>query len=319
MKRIVVTEAATPLARLLIAALRACPDVERVLGVVDPARVGRRRSDDEVAVPLVPDHRPFGEMLVKEGVDTVVQCGLVPDRTGAAARTAEADVIATMCLGAALSGAASPVRSWVVASSSALYPIDSHMGLMQTEDRPVPVREGTPGESIAEAEDYARDVALRFAHLDVSILRLQHLAGAEVRGALVDLLRRDPVPVPIGFDPLIQLLHVDDAVSALAFAARHRLAGLYNVASADVIHWGDAVRATGHRAIPVLPVRAALFEPVLARLGVPHFPAELLDLMRFGHAVDTSKIERAGWRPRKRQIEILREPGAPPPHAPGTV
>jgi UDP-glucose 4-epimerase len=105
------------------------------------------------------------------------------------------------------------------------------------------------------------------------------------------------LPTPIGSDPAIQLLHLDDAASALAFAARRELAGVYNVASADLIHWQDAVRATGHGRAPVLPLSAAFLEPVLERLGVPCVPAELLDLLCFGHAVDITKIEQAGWRP----------------------
>jgi UDP-glucose 4-epimerase len=143
--------------------------------------------------------------------------------------------------------------------------------------------------------------------VNVAILRLQQIADREVRGPLAALLARRFVPSPIGFAPVIQLLHLDDAASALAFAALAELAGLYNVASAGVIHWDDAVRATGNSSVPVLPLGSWLLEPLLERIGVPHLPRELVELLRFGHAVDTKKLESTGWKPGHDQWAVLRE------------
>jgi len=262
-----------------------------------PAHASRASEPDVDFIPLVPDPRPFAEFLRKECIDTVVQCDLVADRSGAGSHAAEADVIAAMSLGAAIAQEGSAVRSWVIASSTAIYPIASHASLLQTEAQERPREEETFAASIAEAEDYARDVAHRLPHVNVAIMRLQQLVGPDTRGPLANLLAHDPIPVLIGFDPPIQLLHIEDAVSALAFAAHRELAGLYNVASAGVIHWQDAVRATGHSSFPVLPLRISTLEPMLKRLGIPFAPAELFDLMRFGHAVDVRKLERAGWKP----------------------
>jgi UDP-glucose 4-epimerase len=307
MSRVVVTGGRSPLGRRVVQALRAHADVESVRGI-EARSGGKERDDDEVdVVSFVPDHRPLVDYLEKEGIDTLVQCDLAPDRGGRGASAREADVIGTMCLGAAIGHRGSPIRSWVLASSSAVYPIGSRQALIQSERQELAAEAGTQAASIAEAEEYARDVALRLPHLNVAILRLQQLAGEQVRGPLASLLARALVPSPIGFDPLIQLLHSDDAVSALAFAARSELAGVYNVASAGWVHWGDAVRATGHTAFPVLPLSLALFDPLLDRLPVPALfaPADLLDLLRFGQAIDIQKIERAGWEPRRDQLDCL--------------
>jgi UDP-glucose 4-epimerase len=305
MKRVVVTGGRSPLARCVVAALRASPDVE-VVCAVEPAPRREAAEEDLDFVSFVPDHRPFVEYLDKERIDTVVQCGLVPDRSGLGSRVREADVIGTMCLGAAIAQERSSVRSWVLTSSTAIYPIGSEEPLLHHERQSLPREEETPAASIAEAEEYARDVAYRLPHVNVAILRLQQLVGGGVRGPLAALLARDPVPSPIGYDPAIQLLHLDDAASAIVFAARQELAGVYNVASEGLIHWQDAVRAAGHASLPVLPVGVALLEPLLERIGIPFVPAELLDLLRFGHVVDIRKLEQAGWRPRYDQPGCLR-------------
>ena len=310
MRRIVVTGARSPLGRRVIVALRAIPTVEIVHGIEN--RPKRSESDskshareDVEIVPFAPDHRPFVAYLEKESIDTVVQCDLVPGRIGLPTRSVAADVISTMCLGAAVGHEAVAVHNWVVVSSSAVYPIGSHSPLLQRETRSLPREDETLASSIAEAEDYARDLALRLPHTNVAILRLQRLVGPAVRDPLTSLLGCDPTPAPIGFDPAIQLLHVDDAASAIAYAVNAELAGLYNVVSLGTIRWSDAIAAIGSNRIPVLPMRPGLLEPLLDRLNVPFIPSELHDLMLFGHAVDTAKIERTGWKAQYDQAGCL--------------
>ena len=325
MRRVVIVGGASPLGRCVVERMRSLAWVESVRGLEarlprspratsSSPRPRRGRIEDGAeeavgieidVVPFVPDPRPFGEYLAKERIDTVVQCALVPDRSGLGSRTHEADVIATMCLGAAIGQTGSLVRSWVLASSSAVYPVGSHAALIHDESQTIARDEGTIAASIAEAEDYARESAHRLPHVDVAILRLQQLVGPAVRGPLAAVLARDPVPSPLGFDPAIQLLHVEDAADALIHAAHRELAGVYNVASAGIVRWEEALRAMERRGLPLLPFGTGPFEPLLARLGLPLLPAELVDLLRFGHAIDTRKLERTGWRPRHDQRGCL--------------
>lgn len=123
MRRIAVIGGAGPLGRRLVERLRgaeSAPLVHAVETRNTPKRDAKpdARADasddganDYTVVPLVPDPRPFGEFLAKEAIDTVVQLDLVADRCGIAKRPREADVIAAMCLGAAIGHPGSSVRS----------------------------------------------------------------------------------------------------------------------------------------------------------------------------------------------------------------
>lgn len=303
MRRIAVVGGSTALGKRVVSVLQTRPGVQHVRAVeTRPLRARGAVRDDAMAeidvVPFVPDPRPLGEYLAKERIDTVVHASLVPDRCGATAHAQEADVIAAMCLGAAIGAADSPVRSWIVVSSSTVYAIGSDTALLMDEHQPLRTESAGIAASIAEAEDYARETAHRLPHVNVALLRLQQLAGPGMGGPLARLLSRSPVPTPAGFDPGIQLLHVEDAVGALVHAVERELAGLYNVASAGLIRFGDAVEATGRSAFPVPPIGVAALEPMLARLDLPFIPAELVEILRYGHALDTTKLERTGWRPR---------------------
>ena len=297
----------SPLGRRIIDRLRESPIVEWVRGVETHSSSDISSSDEIEIIPLVPDHRPFVAFLEKERVDTIVQCAVASDRCGTSTRASEIDVITTMSLGTATAHDGSGIRNWVLLSSSAIYPIESRSSLLQREDQETSHEADDAGTLLAEAEDYARDVALRCTHISVSILRLQQLIGPGVNGPLSALLSQPVVPTPIGFDPPIQFLHVDDAASAAAFATIHELAGVYNVASSGMIHWHDALRIANRQTIPVLPMGLSFVEPLLRRMKVPFVPVQLLDLLRFGHALDTRKLESIGWRPSFDQHQCLME------------
>ncbi len=85
----------------------------------------------------------------------------------------------------------------------------------------------------------------------------------------------------LGFDSAIQFLHVDDAVSALSWAADVEFAGLYNVSSANLLRWSEAVGAIGHRRFPILLISLSLFESFLERLELPFVSSAMFELLRY--------------------------------------
>lgn len=303
MRNVLVTGAASPLGKRLIEHLRSHDDVERVVGVEPPT--SSDWIEGATLVSLGSDHREWVDLLQDDAIDTVIDCGLVPDRNGTRAEPVEAKVVDAMRLGAAVGHSSARVRAWVVASSSAVYPIDSHAPLLWREESDVAAAQNPVADSILEAEGYVRDVAERTPHLNVAILRLQQLCGPGVRGPLASLLANPRAASPIGFDPPLQLLAVDDAVRALAYAAEVELAGLYNVASSGVLRRSEAARLLGRSSWPVLPFEVGSFAPVARSLGLPHVPSGMLDLLRFGQAIDTSKLAAAGFHPERDQRDCL--------------
>ena len=305
MRRMAVLGGGTPLGRRVVDSLRRKASVDRVVGIENESFTDPALNEDLEFISWTRDHRPLAEYLSKEGVDTVIDCALVADRSGRTTRPSGANVISAMYVGAAIADERSPVRSWVVASSSAIYPSRSYMSLLQRENQAVSTEGDERASSIEEAEDYARSLAERMPHVNVALLRLQELAGEDSRGPLANLLARPIVPWIPGFDASIQLLHIDDAADALVWAAEVELTGVHNVASSGMIRFSEAIRATGHRSMPVLPIPASPVEGLLARLKIPFVPAAMMGLMLYGQALDTEKLARAGWRPAHDQLGCL--------------
>ncbi len=311
MKNILVTGASTPLARALLVWLRRVDGVEHLVGVEPHATSNWIDGVELVALPA--DHQDLVQLLCQFPIDTVIHCDLAPDRNGSRETPHEARVVETMRIGAALAHGDTSVRSWVLASSSDVYPVSSHAPLLHRESGDLDASETGLAASLREAEDYARDVATRRPHLNVAVMRLQQLVGEAVRSPMTALLRQPVLPRLAGFDPPIQMLAIRDAVRALSFAARLELAGVYNVASVGTTRMSEAIRTLGRLSVPLLPLETP---PVLRgwvrRLRAPHVPDGMLPTLRYGHALDTGKLAAAGFDPEYDQaacLELFRKPG----------
>lgn len=312
MRHVLVTGASTALGQALVERVRATAGVEEVTGH-DVSET--RPQSGPAAGRWSADHGDFTRILRENQIDTVLHGALAPDRTGSSTEPSGGDVIGTMSLCAALSDRSLPVRSLVVVSSSAVYPVRSYTPLLHREDGETEKDESSLAASLLEAEAYARNLAGRSPHLNVAILRFAEIAGPGVRGPLSSLLKRSVVPAAVGFDPLVQFLHVEDALRALLLASQIELAGSYNVASAGALRWSDATKRLGKTVVPVVPLAPGPLEPVLRTLRVPHLPNELSGLLRFGLAMDTAKFESAGFTPEFGQTDCVESLRGSPGHS----
>jgi UDP-glucose 4-epimerase len=300
-KNVLIEGATSPLGARIAESLSRRSEVARIVGA-EPSLSSSWHSDIEL-ISLEPDHREQLELMREYEIDTVILCSLAPDRMGDLKTANRADVIGTMRIGAAIGHRGCPVRSWVVLSSSAAYPVDEERPLLNRENSRTVGPDDEANGALLEAEEYATAVAERAPHLNVAILRLQELIGDDVRGPLARHFAQNPVPNVIGHDALIQFLHVEDAVAAVTFAAKLELAGLYNVASRGSIRESEFLAAARRTSLPSLPLGAGMFAPLARSFRVPHIADEILPTLRFGHAIDTAKIERAGFKPLADQLD----------------
>src|SRR5205085_2882286 len=101
------------------------------------------------------------------------------------------------------------------------------------------------------------------------------------------------VPTVAGFDPVIQLIHRDDCIEALARAALGTARGAFNVAAPNALPLTRLLDGAGRLHAPVLPPAGGfILSAVLARLGLTFLSPQLLDLLRWGRTLDTSRARR---------------------------
>jgi UDP-glucose 4-epimerase len=103
----------------------------------------------------------------------------------------------------------------------------------------------------------------------------------------------------MGFDPLLQFVHGDDAVGALEAAVRRPARGAVNVAGPGSISLTRLLRLAGRRALPVPSPLFGAALGVAARLGSPRLPPEAVPWLRDGVTIDVTRlIDEVGFSPR---------------------
>ncbi|HEV3124222.1 MAG TPA: NAD-dependent epimerase/dehydratase family protein [Candidatus Dormibacteraeota bacterium] len=287
--------------------LEANPMVEQIVGVDvrEPSRELVRT--DFVRADI--RHSLIGKLVRALGIDTVVHTNLIVDPRRTSARVAhETNVIGTMNLLAACSGADSPVRKLVVKSSTAIYGSEPDDPSFWSETM---TRRSAPADAfsrdIVEVETYVRDFALRRNDATVTVLRFTNVLGPLLQTPFQALLTLPAVPTVLGFDPRLQFLHEEDAVEALYRASVEDHAGVYNVAGPGIVILSQAIRIMGRRNAPVIPPYGGFLATIaLKRLGIIDWPPHLLRLIQYGRVVDISRLQQEfGFTPRFRTAEVV--------------
>ncbi len=231
-------------------------------------------------------------------VDTVLHTHLEVDSTAASSRALhETNVIGTMNLLAAAGAPGSSVRKVVVKSSTLVYgssPRDPNWFREETgRSRPARTR---VERSLLEVEAYLSEFAEDHPDVVVTLLRFSNVLGPDVDTPLSRALRLPVVPEIFGFDPRLQFTHQEDVLGALCHTALTDVPGTYNVAGPGLLTWNDVCAIVGKRRLPLPGLGTGMAATALRRLRAVDLPPEVLDLLRYGRGVDTSRFQEAGYR-----------------------
>jgi UDP-glucose 4-epimerase len=136
---------------------------------------------------------------------------------------------------------------------------------------------------LVSADLFAATALWRAREMRTTILRFCYTLGPSGEGTLGTFLRGRRVPMVLGFDPLFQFLHEQDAADAIALALRTRPEGIFNVAGPAPTPLSMIARAAGRAPLP-LPefVLAAL----LGRRGMPRLPRGAIEHIKFPVVID---------------------------------
>jgi nucleoside-diphosphate-sugar epimerase len=289
---IAVTGVAGVLAQRLLPHLDAMDGIERVVGldVHEPARRVRRFEFHRVDVAS-------SDLIgVLNGVDTIVHLAGVDsgDTDGALLTHVNVEGTRNVLEAAAKVG----VRRIVQTSSAAVYGAWPNNPIPITEDSALRPNPGfLPALHDAENERRVRQWCEDHAGTSATTLRMAPVVGPGAHGLFARAaLGRPPVSVR-GAAREIQVVHVDDAVSALALAVARGLDGVYNVAADGWV--SDAVvRALAGGGPPALP--DALAQRVLRALwssGLGDAPPELVPYLVHPWVVANERLRAQGWMP----------------------
>jgi UDP-glucose 4-epimerase len=158
-----------------------------------------------------------------------------------------------------------------------------------TEDAPLLAAQRFPAmRDLVEIDHLVSTFLWRARDTETVVLRPVHIVGP-VHNAPSNYLRIAHPPVLLGFDPMVQLVHVHDVAEAIVAALAPGRRGIYNLTGPGEVPLSAVLHELGRepRWIPH-PVA----KPILSlafRLGLSSFPVAELDFIRYVCMVDDSR------------------------------
>lgn len=268
-----------------------------------PGAPGVRHRHLDLTDPAA--EQKLARALRDERVETLVHMAFLTDPTRNAGYLHELESIGSLSVMTA--AAAADVRHVVMRSFTAVYGARGDNPCLIREDRPLPPHTGLAwAREKVEAEQHAAAVARRHPALTVTVLRFAPLLGPGVRTFYTRLLERRVVPMLLGYDPLVQFLHPDDALAAAEAAIEGRVGGVFNVVPRRAIPLASALHLAAKLPLPVAHPAAYAASAVLWSLGLSPAPGPFLDFVRYPFVADGEKARRElGVAPRYSSRDAL--------------
>lgn len=169
----------------------------------------------------------LAELLESEKVDAVCHLKFIEkaERNEAAF---DQNVMGTMKLFGACAEAG--VRKIIIRSSTAVYGAYPDNSAFLTEDMPLRgSRQYGYNHDLLEIEAFVNGFRGQSPQTLVTVLRFANIIGWSADTPMTRFLKLPSPPVLLGFDPMLQLIHEDDVVGALAHVVLNDSPGVFNV------------------------------------------------------------------------------------------
>jgi UDP-glucose 4-epimerase len=245
------------------------------------------------------------EAFREDEVETVVHTAFFTSPRRDASHAHVLESIGTLNLLAA--AVAAGVRHVVLRSFTAVYGASGQNPSFLTEDRPLPATSRLRWlRDKLEAEQHAASFAKRYPALGVTVLRFAPLFGPGVHTFYTRIFDHRVVPMLMGFDPLMQLLHPDDALAAALRAVERRPRGAFNVVPSHPIPLATALHLSAKIPVAVPHPVAYVAADALWSTGVGDAPGGFVDFVRYPFVADGAKAARElGYRASHSSREAL--------------
>jgi UDP-glucose 4-epimerase len=159
---------------------------------------------------------------------------------------------------------------------------------------------------LIEVDMLAQSFFWKRPQTETVILRPVHILGG-VRNAPSNYLRLNMIPTLLGFDPMIQVIHQDDVVTAMVEALRPGIRGIFNLAGPSPLPLSRLIALTGRPRVAIPHFLAQSVIQRLFRFGATSFPAPELDHIRYVCMVDDRRArEELGYTPAYDIAETVR-------------
>ncbi len=257
MTAVLVTGATTPLGVALVKGLLADPQIDEVVAVArpdEPSPVGTPDRRYRYVATDLTRARNLRDLLygAARGVTTVIHTASHRSPRAEGPRAHRLNVEATRLL-LALSEEHPSIRRFVFRSSFDVYRIDGQQPSIIDEFEPLQLSPGAPQWVRDRVEaDLTVCTHTGLSRMNIAVLRFAECVAPRMGSQLHDYLSAPVCFTPWGFDPILNVIALDDMVRAFIAAVHNEAEGIFNIPGADTLSLSEAIRLSGRVAVPTL-------------------------------------------------------------------
>jgi UDP-glucose 4-epimerase len=306
--RVAITGARGNLGQLLLPLLQDDPRVEsvQVIDLEPPEQRHPKQAFHRVDLAVPEAEAVLTELFLRERVDVVYHLAFLLGSGNTPAFAHELEVMGTLQVLSSVSAA--KVRRLVVPSVTAVYGARGQHPAFIPEDATLGgCRHSRFIQDRVVVEEQVR--AFRKSHPDTQIvvLRFAPLVGPTTDNPFVRFLQPAFVPTLLGFDPLFQVVHEEDAAQALHLALDAGVGGEFNIVSDGVISLSGLVRQAGKRPLPLPEPVARAAVRTLNFVGAFSVAPSLLSYLHFSWIADGGRaVAGLGFTPRHHARDAIK-------------
>ncbi len=260
---------------------RKLPERFEVVGIDQHDRNGKSEAEGRAKIYVAPfDKRTAEDVFKRERPDALVHVAFRDDPRVPTPDRYRANVIGTMRL---LEHAATyHVSRVVVLSTGACYGAHPLNPTFIDEEAPLRAIERYPEiRDRVEADQYVQSWLYRHPETTTVLLRPAHIVGPNVTTPFEEYLNGSPVPVLLGFDPMMDLVHEDDVVRAIELALGSNQSGVYNIPGPGPVPLSEILRALERTPLTLPHVLAYPVAKILRRVVGYRFETPQADFLRY--------------------------------------
>jgi UDP-glucose 4-epimerase len=162
------------------------------------------------------------------------------------------------------------IRRFMFRSHGDVYRVDPRGSSLLAEEDPLELSASSPQRVRDRVEaDLTVCTRMGLSHLNISVLRCAEVLAKGIGSQLYDYLSSTVCLRPLGYDPMLNLMTIEDAVQAMIKALASNANGVFNAPGADTLPLSLAVKLWGRRALPLPgPLLAPLYRVRASALGM---------------------------------------------------
>jgi len=193
-----------------------------------------------------------------------------------------------------------PVRKLVVQSTTLVYGASYRNPSLLEEDHPL---NGAGSYTFirdkVEVEKMLQKLVRSHPDMVVTALRFCPILSRHHSDYITSFLERSVVLAALGYDPLVQFLHPDDAMTAMKTAVDEDYPGAFNIVGRGVLYLRTVLQLAEKTTVPVLSPLASPMVDVLWYLKMSEAPGPHLDYLRYSCIASGERAERVlGFSPK---------------------